>query len=147
VLGVAPFVAEILRFTMPIYVQMRDGVAEAIFRGKIRGEDLQELKETIHEIESRMEITPDRISDLSDADVVELRSSDVVAFAESRGVAKLKNNVKSAIIAPGSTQFGLARMFLACNENPNIEITLFKDSASAYKWIGIEAQSVAGPNA
>jgi len=120
---------------------------EAIFHGKVTGAELRQLLETVQEMEARLEVTPDRISDLSDADLEELRSRDLVAFAERRGAAKLKNKVKSAIIAPGSTQYGLARMFLAHNENPSISIMIFKDSASAYKWIGLEAKSVDRPNA
>jgi hypothetical protein len=132
---------------MPINVQMRSGVIEATFYGKVSGEDLQHLLEVLNDLESRLEITPDRISDLSDTCVDELRSIDLVAFAESRGLAKLKNNVKSAIIAPGSTQYGLARMFLANNENPAIKIMIFKDSESAYQWIGLDSKFVDRSNA
>jgi len=126
---------------------MRDGVIEAIFRGRITGEDLQQLLERLHDLESRLEVSPDRISDLSEAGVSELRSSDLVAFAERRAKVKLKNSVKSAVIAPGSTQYGLARMFWAHNENPDIQIMIFKDSASAYNWIGLQAKPVDKPNA
>src|ERR1700691_5152907 len=98
---------------MAIHVQMRDGIIEAIFHGKITVEDLRQLLETLRDLESRFAVAPDRISDLSDSGLVELLSIDLVAFAEMRAVAKLKTPVKSAIIAPASTQYGLARMFLA----------------------------------
>jgi hypothetical protein len=137
----------IQKLFMSINIQMREGVIEAVFHGEVTGNDLRQLLETLHDLESRLEVTPDRISDLSDGGVEELRSADLVAFAESRGVAKLKNKVKSAIIAPGSTQYGLARMFSANNENPAIDIKIFKDSASAYNWIGLKAKSVDKPSA
>src|SRR5277367_2106945 len=127
---------------MPTNIEIRNGVIEATFHGKVTGEDLRQVLGTLRELESRLEVTPNRISDMSDAVVVELRSSEVVAFAESRGIARLKNKIKSAIIAPGATQYGLARMFLAYNQNPDIEIMIFKDSASAYDWIGLEPKSV-----
>jgi hypothetical protein len=132
---------------MPIHIQMRDGVLEGFFRGKVTGKDLDYVLEKLQDLESRLEVTPDRISDLSDAVFSELRSSDLVAFAEKRGKAKLKNKVKSAIIAPKSIPYGLARMFLAHNENPAIEIMIFRDSASAYQWLGLEAKPVDIPNA
>jgi hypothetical protein len=131
---------------MAIHIQMRDGVIEATFRGNVAREDLRQLIETLRDLESRLQVTPDRISDLSDASFAELSSSDLVTFAANRGRAALKNNIKSAIIAPGAIQFGLARMFMAHNQNPAIEIMIFKDSASAYHWIGLE-KTVNQPNA
>jgi hypothetical protein len=132
---------------MAINIQMRDGVIEAIFRGNITAEDFQQMSETLLDLESRLEVTPDRISNLSDAGFLELSSSNLVAFAASRGIAKLKNKIKSAIIAPEPAQFGLSRMFMANNPNPEIEIKIFKDSASAYDWIGLEEKSDDKPNA
>ena len=132
---------------MAINIQIRDGVIEATFHGKITGEDFQQMTETLSDLESRLEVTPDRISDLSDAGFSELSSSNLVAFAASRGMAKLKNKIKSAIIAPESGQFGLARMFRAYNPNPDIEIMIFRDSASAYNWIGLREKSFDKPNA
>ena len=132
---------------MPIIIQMRDGVIEAAFRGNIAVEDFQQLKVTLQDLESRLEVTPDRISDLSEASFSELRASDLVAFAENRGVAKLKNKIKSAIIAPKPVQYGLTRVFMTRNQNPAIEIMVFKDSTSAYNWIGLKEKPVDKPNA
>ena len=117
---------------------------QVTFLGKVTGEDLQRLADTYRDVESRMEVTPDRITDLSDwiVDALVVESSEVRAFAVKRQLAQLKNKVKSAIIAPKPEQYGLARMFQAYNDNQAIEITVFKDSASAYKWIGREAKDV-----
>jgi hypothetical protein len=132
---------------MAINIQIRDGVIEAVFRGNITGEDVQQMAETLSDLESRLEVTPARISDLSDAGFSELSSGSLVAFAAGRGIAKLKNKIKSAIIAPEPAQFGLARMFRAYNPNPDIEIMIFKDSAGAYRWIGLGGKPVDKPDA
>jgi len=133
---------------MAINIQIVDGVIEAIFRGKVTEEDFQNLKVVLRDIESTMEVTPDRIADVSNADFSELRSVDLVMFAEQRWEATLKNKVKSAVIAPqSSVQYGLARMFMAHNQNPDIEIRIFNDSSSANKWIGRETKSVNKPDA
>ena len=123
---------------MPLNVQLRDGVIEATFHGKVTRVDLSELTKAFQDIESRLAVTPDRIADLSDASLSDLQSSEVVHLAEARREVNLKNKVKTAIIAPSPEVFGLARMFSTYNRNPAITISVFKDSASAYKWIGCE---------
>jgi hypothetical protein len=105
--------------------------------------DLQHLVVLLRDIEAKLEVTPDRISDLSNVDFSDLRSIDLVMFAEKRRAATLKNKVKSAIIAPkSSVQYGLARMFKAHNQNPDIEIRIFNDLMSANEWLGRETKSV-----
>jgi hypothetical protein len=120
---------------MAIIFQTRDDILEMILRGSITAEDLMQLLQKMADFESSLEVAPDRITDMMDANASELLSSDLVTFAKSRNFAKLKNKVKSAIIATTPLQHGLARMFMAYNQNPDIEIMIFKDSASAYSWI------------
>lgn len=42
---------------MAINIQIRDGVIEATFHGKITGEDFQQMTETLSDLESRLEVT------------------------------------------------------------------------------------------
>ena len=123
---------------MPIIIQMRDNVIKATFRGKLFGEDFRQVARELRDIEARLDVSPDRISDLSEGDLSELAASDIVAFADNRAFANLKNKVKSAIIAPDPVQFGIARMCMGHNRNPDIEMQVFKDKAKAYEWIGLE---------
>jgi hypothetical protein len=132
---------------MPIEIQMRDGVIEAVCHGKYTAQDIRKWAETVGKWESQLEVAPDRITDLSAANVSDLLSSEVLDFAVQRRGAKLKNRVKSAIIAPDPVQFGLARIFQTCGENPDIELRLFKDSESAYKWVGLAARTAPAPDA
>jgi hypothetical protein len=131
---------------MPIHLQIRDGMLEAACQGKLTASDLKRLKVTLRDIEARLEVTPDRVSDLTEADVSDLDSQDLVLFAEYRRSAILKNKVKSAVIVTkGSVQYGLARMFMAHNQNPDIEIKIFYDSAGAYDWLGRGTKSSTNP--
>ena len=95
----------------------------------------------MRETESRLEITPDRVTDLSDGDFMPIPTEVLKRLGESRATAPIKNKVKSAIIAPKPVQYGLGRLFQTYNQNPLIEIMLFKDSARAYQWIGRTAKS------
>lgn len=131
---------------MPIKIQIDDGLIRGAIRAKVTPEDLQRLQVTLRDIEARLEVTPDRIADLTEADVSDLSSEALVLFAESRRAAVLKNKVKSAIVVhKESVQYGLARMFIAHNQNPDIEIKIFYDYAAAYHWLGREPKPSTNP--
>jgi len=129
---------------MPINFKAVDGLIIVQFQGSVTAEDLQHLADAYQDIEARLEITPDRITDLSEwvPSSEDLPSSALNGFGRRRAHANVRNKVKSAIIAPHPGQFGLARMYQAYNRNPNIETLVFKDSASAYAWIGRGAEEV-----
>jgi len=48
---------------------------------------------------------------------------------------RLKNYIKSAIVANNPSQFGFARMFQTLNDNPQIEIRIFPAAESAMEWL------------
>jgi hypothetical protein len=121
---------------MAIQFNIRDGWIEVTLQGQVTNDDFRQLLAAYHEAEACLPVTPDRISDLSQAVMTAIDAGQLREFALARQAAQLKNKVKSAIIAPGPEQYGLARMFQAFNQNPKIEICLFKDAASAYAWIG-----------
>jgi len=125
---------------MAIKCQLCDGLLHTTLQGRITTEDFRQALEINRDIETRLEITPDRITDLSAADASGLNTSQVMDIAIARRQARLKNKVKSAFVAPKPEQFGLARVFQTYNDNPAIEIMVFKDAASAYKWLGREAK-------
>jgi len=121
---------------MAFHFQLQDGLLDMAISGKITLQDLRQVMVTLTDVESRLPITPDRILDISKADFSTLPSADLAATAEVRRVTKLKNPVKSAIIAAQPEQFGLARMFMGRNQNPDITLMIFKDAPSAYQWLG-----------
>jgi hypothetical protein len=129
---------------MPIVFRSVDGLIIVQFQGSVTGDDLQRLADAYREIEARLEVTPDRVTDLSGwvPSSQDLPSSVLEGFGRRRAVAAVKNKVKSAIIAPNPAQYGLARMYQAYNRNPEIETMIFKDSDSACAWIGRDAKDV-----
>ena len=124
-----------------------DGLIKMAFVGKVTADDLQQLLKKVTEDELRLAVTPNRIMDLSEADFSDLSSDKLVAVAKIRRVTKLKNKIKSAIIATNPEHYGLARIFTGHNQNPEISIMIFKDSASAYEWIGGKSKSDDSSNA
>ena len=99
------------------------------------GELLAAAKQT-QAIEATEAVTPHRLTDLSAVDDFDLTFSKMEDFASIRRAARLKNNVRSAIVAPSQVQLGFARMFQTLNDNPQIEVRIFPDQPAALAWLG-----------
>jgi hypothetical protein len=109
------------------------------FTEKVTSEDLQSVAETLGRMESEPDVCPHRISDFSGTDGVELSFAAVHQCASIRRQVRLRNPVKSALIAPSPVQFGFARMFQTLNDNPSIEVRLFAAKCDAVAWISEDA--------
>ena len=80
---------------MAIHFQVRDGLVEVTFPGTITSEDMHQLMVKYMNAESRLEIKPDRIVDLSNIEGgVDLPASEVKAFANKRNATHFKNKMQ-----------------------------------------------------
>jgi polyhydroxyalkanoate synthesis regulator protein len=132
---------------MPISTQLRDNIIVSVWHGEIVLADMVQMLKALEDFEVQLPVAPDRLTDMSGAQVLRFLSGDMVSMAQSRQQAKLKNQVKSAIIATSPEQYGLARMFQAYNQNPDIHIMIFRERRPAYEWLGIELNSSDQPEA
>jgi NAD(P)H-flavin reductase len=121
---------------MPLIFNLREGLMETKLHGAVTAEDLLRLDQLAREADSRLEASPNRILDISDATWGLVNSELVRSMAAIREREPMKNHVKAAIVAPKPEQYGIARMFQALDENPALEIQIFKDAPSAYEWLG-----------
>ena len=121
---------------MPLHFQMREGLMEARFDGAITAKDFWRLDQLSREADAQLPASPDRILDISDATFELVEAELVRGIAVVREKEPLKNNVKAAFVAPKPEQFGMARMYQALNQNPALDIRIFKDAPSAYEWLG-----------
>ena len=106
-----------------------------IFSGHLTDGDLATVAESLAEIEAAAEVSPDRLSDLTDVTSIALNFVAMELFAAKRRAAVLRNPVRSALVAPTQLQYGFARMFQTLNDHPEIEIQLFRDMDSGLHWI------------
>ena len=105
------------------------------FHGTISCEDLKNACYELEEIEAVSAVTPDRLFDLSLADTALWNFEVLDALAERRRATQLKNPIKSAIYAPTDLQFEYSRMFQRLNDNPKIEVRVFRHPIAAEKWL------------
>lgn len=80
-------------------------------------------------------MVPHRITDMTGITDFGIGFPDVLTLAETRRRLKFPNSFRSAIIAPRSEHYGVARMFQTLNDNPQIDIRIFMDKAAAHEWI------------
>lgn len=120
-------------------IETTDGLIRFTLHDVVSSEDFARVAEEVRAIEARLEVTPDRITDMTEVTGMNVDFGSVESFAENRRKAVLKNKVKSAIIAPQALHFGFARMFQTLNDNPSIEIKIFVNPLEAWQWLGREA--------
>jgi hypothetical protein len=101
----------------------------------VTSDELRRYANELAALETSGELPANRITDISEAEGLDLHFDEIGSFAAQRCVAPLKNIVKSAIFAPTDVQFGMARMFQTLNDNPKIRIKVFRDLRSATDWL------------
>jgi hypothetical protein len=103
--------------------------------GSLTLADLLAHGRELEALETSLPVAPHRLADLSPALVVDLDFVEMNTFAAKRRAAKLKNPVKSAIVAADAVQFGFARMFQTLNSNPDIRVEIFQNEETALAWL------------
>jgi hypothetical protein len=110
-------------------------IIEVTIYGLLTGEDLKRIAEAAGTIEGEVKPSPDRITDMSGITGVSIDFPAMDSFASERTAAKLENPVKSAIVAVTALQYGFAQMFSVLMRNPQVTVSIFRDTESARQWL------------
>jgi hypothetical protein len=102
--------------------------------GTVTASDLDQLANDTEALEDSIPEALDRICDITAVARFEVGFSAVNALAERRRIRKFAKRVKSAIIVQDLVHLGIARMFQTLNDNPQIEIRIFRSTAEAKEW-------------
>lgn len=105
----------------------------ARWRSVFSEEVFQSMVSELAKIEEEAPVTPNRITDLTDITWFDLKSLE--SLVALRSSARLKNHVRSAIVANSQIQCTYARMYQALLRNPLIEVRIYADWESAMKWV------------
>jgi hypothetical protein len=78
-----------------------------------------------------------RLSDIRSA-TISLTADELIGLARTmNGYDEILRPARAAIIAPEGRSFGLARMFLARRHNPGGDLSVFRSTLDALKWVGL----------
>ena len=120
---------------MAIEVKIADQVLCATFHGEVGIGDLLEFSEAARQIETESGEALNYLTDLSAVKSTDLDFGAIQEFAAIRMTLRLKNRVKSAVVAPRPLQLGFARMYQTLSNHPQINLQIFKDRETAWAWL------------
>jgi hypothetical protein len=120
---------------MPFSFTQEADHAKLTFFGQVTVEDLKASSAELFKVDEGMEVSPNRLSELSGITGISLDFQAMHTFATVRMSAKPRNSVRSALVAPSELQYNFARLFQSLNMHPQIEVRVFRDPASALAWI------------
>ena len=120
---------------MPYTIKLENNVVRVALKGRITASDLVALAAESKNYEHDVEVIPHRITDMTGVEELAIHYPDISALAAKRSPLRFPNAFKSAIIARDTHHVGYARMFQTLNHNPQIEVRIFPDEASASEWI------------
>ena len=84
--------------------------------------------------EASHSVSLDRITDLTAVDRFEVGFREIYYFAIRRSTQQLTRVVKSAIVVQEPVQLGMAQMYEALMENPQIKIRILQSVKEATEW-------------
>ena len=76
----------------------------------------------------------DRITDLTAVECFDVGFREIYYFAIRRSAQRFSRVVKSAIVVHDPEQQGIARVYEALNENPQIQIRILRSVTEATEW-------------
>jgi len=85
-------------------------------------------------------VSLDRITDLTAVEQFEVGFREIYYFALRRSLRRFSRVVKSAIIVQEPVQLGMARVYEALNENPQIQIRILRSVTEAVVWFAEPTQ-------
>src|SRR5436190_9079113 len=127
---------------MPFELTTPGAILMARVFGEFTAPELNHLAAEAEIAEASHPVSLDRITDLTAVERFEVGFREIYYFAIRRSVQRFSRVVKSAIVVQEPVQLGIARVYEALNENPQIQIRILRSVAEATEWF---AQSKMGP--
>ena len=102
--------------------------------GVFTAPELDRLALEAEAAEASHPVSLDRITDLTAVERFEVGFREIYNFAIRRSAQRFSRVVKSAIIVQEPVQLGIARIYDALNENPQIQIRILRSVTEAKEW-------------
>lgn len=120
---------------MPYQIKPEANFLRLRFTGRVTRAEFDEAIRELLALETAAPRVPDRLIDLCELEISELRAEDIQALAKGRRETRFANPFRSAILAPNPAQFGYGRMFQILNHHPDITVEVFTEEAAALAWL------------
>lgn len=119
---------------MPFELTIPGTVMFARVFGVFTAPELNHLATEVEIAEASHPVSLDRITDLTAVKHFEVGFREIFYFAIRRSAQRFSRVVKSAIVVQDPVQFGVARVYEALNENPQIQLRILRSVTEATEW-------------
>jgi hypothetical protein len=120
---------------MAYEVVAKIGYVQVRLMGQLTVSDLTEAANCLDQLDTIGESSLHRLVDISEVENLAIQFDAMHSFSVKRASVRLRNNVKTAIVARTLVQYGCARMFQMLNKQPQTVVEAFRESDSALHWI------------
>jgi len=121
---------------MPFELTTPGAILFARVFGVFTAPELNHLAWEAEIAEASHPVSLDRITDLTAVERFEVGFREIYYFAIRRSAQRFSRIVKSAIVVQEPVQLGMARVYEAVNENPQIQIRILRSVTEATEWFG-----------
>lgn len=132
---------------MPFDIEHRGGYLHLRLYGTVTAEDLVKLAGELRSLDDSMPVPPNRVADLTEADLGGVRFPDVLTLAKERRERTFDRPMRTALVARSQIQVGFARMFQTLDDNPAVELKIVGSEEEALAWLaegGVAAPPLPG---
>jgi len=119
---------------MPFELTTRGAVMFARLFGVFTAPELNHMAAEAEIAEASHPVSLDRITDLTAVECFDVGFREIYYFAIRRSAQRFSRVVKSAIVVHDPEQQGIARVYEALNENPQIQIRILRSVTEATEW-------------
>ena len=119
---------------MPFELTTPGDVLFARVFGVFTAPELNQLATEAEIAEASHPVSLDRITDLTAVERFEVGFREIYYFAIRRSAQRFSRVVKSAIVVHDPVQLGIARVYEALIENPQIQIRILRSVTEATEW-------------
>ena len=119
---------------MPFELTTPGTVLFARVFGVFTARELNRLATAAEIAESTHAVPLDRVTDLTAVERFEVGFREIYGFAIRRSAQRFSRVVKSAIVVQEPVQLGIARVYDALNENPQIQVRILRSVPEAQEW-------------
>jgi hypothetical protein len=122
---------------MPVTTERRSNVVTIRFSGEVTVEDLIESARDLDAIEQTTPGLP-RLADATGVPGTRIIFTELVLLTAERELAPRSYPCRFAILVDSDLGFGVAGMFEALLDHPQVEVEVFRDRQAALAWLGVE---------
>ena len=123
---------------MPFRIKVNAPLIHVEWYGELVAADLPQMFAEMKRVAGPLRCPPRVLVTRDGVTAVTYESANAIAHWDRRTHLPMPGRVKSATVADRPLTLGVARMFMAINENPNLDMRVFPTLEDAMAWLNAD---------